>query len=768
MGSEFERIKKNTISRKILRILRRGLLTTITLFFVAIVFCFFYVLNSLYPVYQEYSDFSIKAVKESTRDTFASQKTSYIYDADDNVLAKLKADKDTIYLEYDKIPKYVKEAFIAVEDKSFWKHNGIDYKGLVRIAYRYLLTRGEEVHGASTITQQLARNVFLTHEVSIERKLKEILISFELENKYCKEDLLEFYINDIYYGNNYYGIGAASLGYFNKDVSELSLGEVAFLCAIPNNPTLYDPVDNYNNTIRRRDKILSEMLEEGFINEKNYKQAKAEEITLDRQSIQDYDYATSYAIDSTVQYLMLREGFEFVYDFNTNEEYKEYNQLYNEIYSKMKYKLLTGGYKVYTTLDNDMQCVLQEQIDNTLEFSDETSEEGVYALQGAATCIDNVTGKVVAIVGGRSQDEVSSTTFNRAFQSHRQPGSTIKPIIVYTPALENGYTPETLVNDVHAEDGPSNSGNSYSGSITLRKAVEKSKNVIAWKLFEELTPKGGLSYAKNMRFTSIVPNDYYLPIALGGMTYGTSTVEMSSAYSTLVNDGEYRYTTCLSSMLDSDGRELYREPESTQVYTPLAAEQMIDILEGVMISGTAAGIKWDNNISVAAGKTGTTNNSTDGWFCGVTPQYSVSVWVGYDNPRTLKGLWGSTYPASIWKNFMVKVLEGNTYQEFNKAVIEESKNIDLLNENNDNVEVFIGENNDVNIPGNDIQITSELDNLITRMGTLDVSIYSNIQAGFAMYSEALGKLEQINDEMLKHEYAGKLTNAYNEFQGSMQ
>ena len=401
----------------------------------------------LIPLYEDYKSQIEGVVENSTLDTFRLQEASYIYDSNGNVLAKLTGDEDSSYLTYDQIPQNAVNAFVAIEDRTFWENPGIDIKGIFRVAVNYFLTEGAEKHGASTITQQLARNRFLTREVSMERKIKEMLISLDLTKKYTKEQIMEFYINDISFANTYYGLQAAARGYFGKDADELSLSQTAYLCAIPNSPTYYNPYRHPENALTRRDKILEDMLSMGFITEKACKEAKAEEITVNRQRVPLHNYETTYAIDCAIRYLMRRDGFEFQYGFRSDEAYKEYNANYNEVYNQERDALYTGGYNLYTSLDPDKQTILQDALDGVLSFDGNTSENGVYKLQGASTVIDNKTNRVVAIVGGRSQ-ETDTYTLNRAFQSPRQPGSSIKPLIVYTPALENGYTSETRIPNI--------------------------------------------------------------------------------------------------------------------------------------------------------------------------------------------------------------------------------------------------------------------------------------------------------------------------------
>ncbi len=612
-----------------------------------------------------------RAVEESTVETFRASETSIIYSSNKSVIAKLKGDKDSYYLIYENIPQYAKDAMIATEDREFEKHDGVNLLSTFKAALLLVKSKimGEDIsRGGSTITQQTAKLVFLTNEQTYERKIREIFIAFEMEKKYRKSQIMEFYMNNIYFSNGYYGIEAAARGYFSRPASKLDLSEIVFLCAIPNNPSLYDPFDNFDNTIARRNRMLKQMLEEGFINAAEYSDACYEDIILDpADAIKTQNYMTTYAIRCATKALMQAQGFEFQYKFEDDEEKEAYDKDYDELYNECNKSLHTGGYRIYTSLNKKKQRIMQQTIDSRLSSFTEKNE-GVYKLQGAATCIDNKTGYVVAIVGGRKQKSITGYTLNRAFQSYRQPGSSFKPIVVYTPQLERNYTPDSIVDDSYFEGGPKNSNGSYSGSITLRSAVENSKNVVAWKLFEELTPEVGLSYAYDMNFNRIVRTDYVPAASLGGLTNGVTTVEMASAYATICNGGVFRDPTCIKKITDSNGNTIVNNNEirkEKRVYKKDAAMEMTDILTGVPIRGTAAGHALKN--MACAGKTGTTSDKKDGWFCGFTPYYTTAAWVGYDDPQPLSDLYGSTYPLYIWEDFMNAIHEGLEYKDFESS-----------------------------------------------------------------------------------------------------
>lgn len=579
--------------------------------------------------------------RESSASDFQTGQVGEVYDSDGNRIALLQNDKNIIYLTSDQIPELVKQAFVSIEDKRFYKHHGSDPFAIVR-AVTSLLGKGRITQGGSTITQQLVRNIYLTHTIRWERKVEEIFIAHAMEREYSKDELLEFYINNIYFSNGCYGIEAASQKYFSRSVSDLDLSETAFLCAIPNNPSIYDPLTHADKTIERRNLILQNMLDDGIINEQQYTDAVNEKITLNPYSPSyTRTWAHTYIYECATRTLMGVTG-------------KDYDTCHDMLYN--------NGYKVYTSIDMEAQELLQTTVDTELEDYNTRNNNGSYALQASAVTIDNTTGLVTAIVGGRSQDDVSAD-YNRAYLSFRQPGSSIKPLIVYTPALERGYTASSTVVDSKEPDGPSNAG-SYSGAISLRTAVEQSKNTVAYKLFRELTPEVGLQYLLNMNFSSIQDSDYVLSAALGGLSKGASCLEMTSAYATLENEGVFRQPTCVTLITDSKGNVVVRsETEEKQVYQSSAAHEMTNILEGVLTRGTAHGKALTN--MPCAGKTGTTNDNIDGWFVGYTAYYTTGVWVGFDSPRSTHSLSGATYPLDIWYNYMTELHKDRSSRNLN-------------------------------------------------------------------------------------------------------
>ncbi len=634
------------------------------------------ILGVLVIFYYKYGDDLLRwkneakeVVEQSSKKTFRASETSTIYASNKTPVAKLRGDKDSIYLNFEDIPQEAIDCMIVTEDRDFYEHSGVSILSFGKAAVLYVKGKitGEGIsRGGSTITQQVAKNVFLSNEQTEERKIREIFIALELEDKYTKNEIMEFYLNTSCFANGHFGIEAASKAYFSKSVKELDVAEIAFLCAIPNRPTYYNPLENYDAANERKERILKQLLEEKKISAAEYSDAVYEKIVLDpAEAIKTQDYMTTYAIFCATKSLMRLQGFTFQTEFKTDQEKEKYDQEYKALYEECHSALYTGGYQIYTSLSASKQHKLQKAVNQTLSGFKSKTKDGIFKLQGAATCIDNETGFVAAIVGGRKQKSITGYTLNRGFQSYRQPGSSFKPLVVYTPQLERNYTPSTIVDDTYFEGGPKNSDGTYSGKIPLRTAVEKSKNVVAWRLFEELTPKVGLSYVLKMNFSEIVDSDYYPAASLGGLTNGASTVEMASGYAAIMNDGIYRDPTCIKKITDSSGNVIVdnrKNQEQKQVYKKEAARNMTDILQGVMIRGTARGKGLTNMPS--AGKTGTTSDKKDGWFCGYTPYYTTAVWVGYDAPQTLSDLYGSTYPLTIWHDYMEDIHKDLERKEF--------------------------------------------------------------------------------------------------------
>jgi membrane peptidoglycan carboxypeptidase len=409
------------------------------------------------------------------------------------------------------------------------------------------------------------------------------------------------------------------------------------------------------------------MFENGFIDGDEYDKALREQIVLTDAPTFSYDYEETFAYNCAVRALMEAEGFVFRNSFSDEEDKAFYDEAYDDSYYRVRRDLYLKGYRIYTSLNPVKQEMLQQAIDEETASFTERTDEGVYKLQAAGTCIDNETGFVVAIVGGRS-DDTEGYTLNRAYQSPRQPGSSIKPLIVYTPSFELGYYPDDTVVDERFQGGPRNSGGVYSGEIDIRYAISASKNTVAWKLFCENGIEKGLSYLKKMGFEHIVESDYVPAASLGGLTYGTTTVEMASGFAAIENQGVFRTPTCILRITDSKGNAVIDNTKNAvasggktvqktaRVYDKNAALMMTDCLRTVMKSGTGRKLKLEN--VTCAGKTGTTNDQKDGWFVGFTAYYTTAVWVGCDRPKKIDDLMGNTYPERIWHSYMEMIHTG--------------------------------------------------------------------------------------------------------------
>lgn len=606
----------------------------------------FYQLNSQAKAY----------VEKSTKETFRNNQNSVVFDTNGDILFTYAGEKDMSYVPLSEIPLALQNAFIVMEDKEFYTHAGMDFKAVVRALIENY--RAEDiVQGASTITQQLARNIFLTQDVKYSRKVEEILISYYLEKKYSKEEILEFYLNNIYFGNGFYGVGSAARGYFGRSVAELNMGESILLAAVPNNPSRYDLFEKEDAAVGRAKRILFQMYQNNMISELDYllygtgegntlmlgnKVKEPLEIRGEQTTADGYVY--TYVTYSAIRYLMHANGFVFRYDLPEGAELEQYEADYEYWYNICQQKLYTGGYKIYTSIDPKAQSQLQEIVDTKLP---EYDLEGDNILQASVVCIDNGNGLVVAAVGGRTEACVGYG-FNRAFQSFRQPGSAIKPLNVYTPYLCLGHSPYDVVEDVYDPQGPRNAGNVYAGEMTIEDAVRDSKNTIAWKIYKDMTPERGIRFLTSMNFKKVYVDRNVVAGALGGFTYGVSAEEMAAGYATIVNDGVYRMPTCIKTIVMENGQKIAGFSPK-QVYEANATRLMTGMLEKVVEEGTGKRAKLSG--MKCAGKTGTTNSNKDAWFVGYTSYYTTSVWVGYDIPQELNLSHGNV-SCDVWKEFM--------------------------------------------------------------------------------------------------------------------
>ena len=545
---------------------------------------------------------------------------SQFYDIKGNLIYTTLSEERRIPVGLEKIPKYTQQAFIAIEDNRFYEHSGVDFRGTARALISTI--SGREVQGGSTITQQLAKNAFLTQERTITRKIKEAFIARELEKKYTKDEILNMYLNQIYFGQGSYGVESASMYYFGKHVQDLTIAESATLASMPKSPNYYNPYENPKDTKARQELVISQMVKYGFISEAEGQAAKDEKLAL-VTSRNKTTHPKFYFLDMISQKVMDEVGAEALYK---------------------------GGLKIYTTLDSDMQTAAEAALKHLPDIY--TDKNKLHQPQVALVAIDPHNGQIKALIGGRGEDK-----FNRATLAVRQPGSAFKPF-VYVTAMANGFTPASIIEDKEEEFSPGwkpqNSSKKFYGKVSLRTALKRSINVATIKLAQEVGVNKIVSTAEKMGISTLVDsgtyNDMNLAMAIGGLTNGVSPLEMASAYGVLATNGSFCKPHGLIKIVASDGKVLYEHhSHSKQVIDEKAAYLTTNILEDVLVSGTGGGMGIGRP---AAGKTGTTDNFVDAWFVGYTPNLSTAVWVGDDNNTSIDYMYGSGYPLSIWHDFM--------------------------------------------------------------------------------------------------------------------
>lgn len=632
----------------------------------------------------KYGDLITSSVSEGfeiaagvTKDDFIERTSTIIYDVNGNVMKELK-ETEYAYPNFEEINPLFSEGIVAVEDERFYIHHGVDLYGTIRGITSTL--KGNGTQGGSTITQQLVRNTILdTNEVSVKRKLKEQVVAQEIEKKFTKQEIIQYYLNNVYFGHGNYGIEPASNYYFGKEQSELTAGEVAVIIGITNNPSLFDPIKNPDNALAKRDRVLGKMLENGAITQDVYNTEIAKPITLSvtprtiDNSVHGND-ALTYALYKSTEELMESEGFIFQYLFETTEEQDAYNKLYNSEFERVRENIIRGGYTINTSINQDIQNRLEQTVNKEMADYTKKTENGLYKTQVAVTTIDNKTGEVLAIVGGRGQNE---DYFNRAYQAVRQPGSAAKPIVSYANAFELGYTPQSKVVDSAVQGGPKNWYSGYKGSVTIRYALEQSINTVAYKLASEVGSDVFLEKLALMQFSHLSPNDANPIIGIGGFTNGTTSVEMASAYSTFTRNGNFIEPTNVRSIKNSITGEVLvtNDYNEVNIYREDAAYFTVDSLKSVMSDGTGKKA-MPNNYPYVFGKTGTTNNSKDSYFAGGTPYYTTSVWVGYDTPATLS-TGELNIPKAIFKEWNEILHSGKEKIDFTmpKSVTKKGNNL---------------------------------------------------------------------------------------------
>lgn len=588
---------------------------------------------------------------------FTLNQSSIIYYKDPNgdyqKLTTVKSSENRIWIDGDQIPQHMKDALVAIEDKRFYTHKGVDW---FRTAHAALnMFTGGSTFGGSTITQQLIKNLTQQDDITVQRKLLEIFQALDLEKNYDKDEILEYYLNAVYFGEGCYGVQTAAQTYFGKDAKDLSVAEAASIVGITNLPTYYDPFYSVENNKERQENVLREMYKQGYLKKAEYEEAKNEELDFVRgenspSSSNVYSYYEEVVLSDVIGDLAKANG------ISRNAA----SQLVHN-----------AGYEIYACIDKDIQAKV-DAIYTDPEKLPKTYGSTKSQLQSAIVIIDQATGEIKALRGGTG-DKTINYGLNRATGTTRPPGSSIKPIAVYGPAVEYGLiSPSTLVLDkdekhvqlTHTSWYPKNSPNSYDGIITITTALQKSKNTVAAQIVDKLTPSASLEFLRSrLGVTSLIDSDAdYAAMALGEPHYGITVREMAQAYTALANDGVFTYSRTYTMVKDRSGKIILdNQPQTIQAFSQNTARTMTYMLNNAATYGTGHESRLSN--MPVAGKTGTTSANRDRWFCGYTPYYTCAVWTGYDTPETMAF---SGNPATqIWQKVMSAVHADLPRKEFN-------------------------------------------------------------------------------------------------------
>lgn len=578
--------------------------------------------------------------------------TSILYDGNGEVWTELRSGEYRIPISIKEMPDHVLKSVLAAEDHRFYSHMGFDIRAIARAFYQNI-TDASGLQGGSTITQQLAKIAFLEPERTLKRKVQDVMVATLLERKYTKNEILEMYVNQIPFGRGAYGIEAAARAYFNKSASELEVDEAAFLAGIIRAPSYYGSKSNLDEGINRRNTVLNQMAEYGYLS-----QDEAEAYKSKPLNIIDYSPMVvtegGHFLDYVLEYLLSRYPSDLVYG---------------------------GGLRIYTTYDPLAQKAAEDAIKEVLDPVFPYSEEEP-SIECAAVVMDVRTGHLLAIVGGRKHEGMLG--WNRATDAKRQPGSAFKPIAVYVPALEAGMGPYTVIDDspvtwvdpVTKESfTPRNYSGNFQGPVTMRTAVVQSLNVVACKVQDMVGIQRSLETAEALGITSLVKtpieggrSDYTRSLALGGLTYGVSPLDMAVAFGTIANQGIRVEPIAVLRVEDMDGNVLEENVSKKKVViSEESAYLMTSMLrDAITVSGGTGGNAYFGK--PAAGKTGTTSDWKDAWFCGYTPSKVGVVWMGYDQEKTMAQwkITGGTYPARMWNRMMRKISEETPAEDFVK------------------------------------------------------------------------------------------------------
>ncbi|MDU2065802.1 MAG: penicillin-binding protein 1A [Sporomusaceae bacterium] len=559
--------------------------------------------------------------------------SSQIFDVHGKLIATTRSVENRIPVPLSKIPKDLQNSFIAAEDARFYNHIGIDPRGILRAVWANL-TNHAVAEGGSTITQQLAKNALLTQEQTLKRKIQEAVLALQIERQYTKSEILELYLNQIYFGQGAYGVQAAAQVYFGKNVDELNMAECAMLAGIPKSPNYYSPATNLKAAKERQNTVLDQLIKYEYIDSATANKARQTEIKIVTKKQDDVDDLAPYFVDYVIQQLIDKYGADAVYK---------------------------DGLKIYTTLDLSMQKAAEQAMTKLPTYR--TDSSGIKQPQGALVALEPQTGYIKAMVGGRGNDQ-----FNRAVLAERQPGSAFKPF-VYVAAIENGMTAGSTIEDKAVTYGnwsPQNYDRRFHGTVTLRAALAHSLNVPTVKLANQVGVEKPLYYAQQLGISTLVlngsVNDQNLAMALGGLTRGVKPIEIASAYGVFANHGIHAEPIAIMKIVDRNGKVIEENiPKEKVVLNEKSAYIITDILKTAITSGTGAGA---NIGRPAAGKTGTTSDYKDAWFVGYTPDLVAAVWMGMDNDGTLSGITGGDLPATIWRAFMTTAAASYPSRDF--------------------------------------------------------------------------------------------------------
>ncbi|THF74225.1 penicillin-binding protein 1A [Cohnella fermenti] len=603
--------------------------------------------------------------------------TGFVYFRDNTLVGQLRTEEDRRPVTYSEIPESIINAVVSIEDRNFFTHPGIDANALLRAVKQQLLN--EEVQtGGSTLTQQLARQVFLTLDKTNSRKAKEIFLSLRLEQFLSKEQIITAYLNKINYGNgssgyNLYGIKSAAKGIFGLELNQINLAQAAYLAGLPQRPSAYSAFTskgefnetNFNRALNRQKLILEKMLEYGNITQQQYAEASAFDVYSSlakptEKAYNTYPYLMLEAERQAARLLVLKDNPELTQaDLNKSEN--------SALVEDARAQLLRGGYKVTTTIDKQVYDLMHGVSEDADNFSPDSSTKGVEQI--ASVMIDNKTGAILGMIEGR---DFHIEQMNFATQMTRQPGSAMKPIAAYLPAIEKGLiqpasvlddSPIILNNGGTSKHIPKNSNDKYAGLVTARTALNKSLNIPAIKIFlDKVTIQEAWSFARELGITTLVDEDNQAQTGvIGGLTYGTSVEELTNAYSAIANKGVFNDSYMIEEIRDANNNIVYKhEAAPTRVVSEQSAYLMTDMLRTVVTEGTATSVKsaFKNYGKIPiVGKTGTTSNYSDVWFEGFTPDITLGVWAGYEKPiHTLSGD-GRNRAKQIWAKVMNAVTD---------------------------------------------------------------------------------------------------------------